>query len=214
MVTRYVFTAAFLAVWLEGVTFFYVYDRTLRSSSPVPTAEHSVALNNKGVTVYVTPAEMRLIDQLRDFMFIGIPSMIATAFFLQYVLKIRYAHLKERAGIQPRYRRDIGLNVATAPRKSRSFSVATVHPFATAVAAMIMSVALRGRPVAVPSAIRRAHSAAARSSKAKIVSTNIAFGPLAPSIPSCQLITLSSGRKLKDAALDFAKRERGNKEAD
>ncbi|MEQ1867771.1 MAG: hypothetical protein ABL996_24385 [Micropepsaceae bacterium] len=89
VVTRYVFAAAFLAVWLEGVTFFYVYDRTLRSSSPVPTAEHSVALNNKVTTVYVTPAEMRLIGQLQEFAFIGIPASIATAFFLQYVLKIR-----------------------------------------------------------------------------------------------------------------------------
>ena len=94
LVAKYVFAAAFLIVWLEGVTFFYVYTRTLRSASPVPTVEQSVALSERGKTVYVTPAEMRLIDQLRSFMFVAIPASIATAFFLQYVLKVRLSSLR------------------------------------------------------------------------------------------------------------------------
>ena len=94
VITKYVFTAAFLAVWLEAVTFFYMFDRTIRSSSPTPTVERTAAFKNKGVTVYVTPAEKQLVDQLRDFMFVGIPTMIATAFFLQYVLKIQFRVLR------------------------------------------------------------------------------------------------------------------------
>lgn len=94
VITKYVFTAAFLAVWLEAVTFFYIFDRTIRSSSPTPTVERTVAFKNKGVTVYVTQAEKQLVDQLRDFMFVGIPTMIATGFFLQYVLKIRFSVLR------------------------------------------------------------------------------------------------------------------------
>ncbi|MBP6010977.1 MAG: hypothetical protein KBA31_02015 [Alphaproteobacteria bacterium] len=94
VITRYVFIAAFLAVWLAGVTFFYVYDRTIRASSPMPTVERSVAFNNKGVTVYITPAEKQSIDRLQGFMFIGIPAALAAAFFLQYVLKIRMSLLR------------------------------------------------------------------------------------------------------------------------
>ena len=94
VITRYAFAAAFIAVWLGGVTFFYVHDRTFRSGAPTPTAEQTVAFTNKGVTVYVTPAEKRLVDQLQGFMFIGIPAMLATAFFLQFVLKIRFQGLR------------------------------------------------------------------------------------------------------------------------
>lgn len=65
-------------------------------------------------------------------------------------------------------------------RKCRSFAVATVSPCAVAVAATIMSVALRGRPAAVPSAIKRAHSRAARSSKGRTRPANRVCGPSDP----------------------------------
>lgn len=94
VITKFVFMAAFLAVWLEAVTFFYVNDRALRAASPTPTVERSAPMNNRGKTVYVTPAEKRLIDQLQGFMFIGIPAAIATAFFLQFVLKVRFDFLR------------------------------------------------------------------------------------------------------------------------
>ena len=90
VITKRVFTVAFIAVWLEAVTFFYIYDRTVRSSSPTPTAEQSVALKNKGETHYITPAEMHLIDLLRTIMFIGIPSAMAASLFVHFVLKIRF----------------------------------------------------------------------------------------------------------------------------
>lgn len=94
VITKYAFAVVFLAVWLEAVTAFYVFDRTFRSGAPTPTVERTVALNNKGTTVYVTPAEKHLVDQLQGFMFIGIPAMIATAFFLQFVLKIRFQGIR------------------------------------------------------------------------------------------------------------------------
>jgi hypothetical protein len=94
VITKYAFAVAFLAVWLEGVTFFYVFDRTFRSGSPIPTVERTATLTNHGVTVYVTPAEKRLVDQLQGFMFICIPAAIATGFFLQYVLKVRTNFLR------------------------------------------------------------------------------------------------------------------------
>jgi hypothetical protein len=89
VITKYVFIAAFLAVWLEGVTFFYVFDRTIRAGSPTPTAERSIAFKNKGVTVYITPAEKQRIDQLQGLMLVGIPSIMAASLFLHFVLKIR-----------------------------------------------------------------------------------------------------------------------------
>jgi hypothetical protein len=94
VITKYVFVAAFLAVWLEGVAFFYVFDRTMRASSPTPTLERSVAFRNKGVTVFITPEEERLLDQLKGIMFVGIPAALAASFFLHYVLKIRLSILR------------------------------------------------------------------------------------------------------------------------
>lgn len=64
--------------------------------------------------------------------------------------------------------------------KWRSFAVATVSPAAAAVAATTMSIALRGRPAAVPSAMRRAHSSAAHSSKGSTRPAKSACGPSGP----------------------------------
>lgn len=64
----------------------------------------------------------------------------------------------------------VGLRVCTyvrsglrilIPAKCFSLSVTTRHPFASAVAAMIMPRALRGFPEALPSFISRAHTKAA-----------------------------------------------------
>ena len=66
------------------------------------------------------------------------------------------------------------------PAKSFSLSVATTQLLASAVAATIMSSALRGRPLAVPSAISRAQIRAAFSSKASTRPANRACGPSGP----------------------------------
>ena len=72
-----------------------------------------------------------------------------------------------------------GLTIFT-PAKSFSLSVATTQSFASATAAMIMSSALRGRPIAVASAISRAQMSAAVSSNARTRPANSACGPSGP----------------------------------
>ena len=85
---KWTFAVAFTLVWLEGVTSFYVFDKTFRAGAHEPTGAKTEALINKGTTVYVTPDEKRLVDRLQLIMMLGIPSAIATAFFLQYVVKV------------------------------------------------------------------------------------------------------------------------------
>jgi len=88
-VVRVVFYAAFLAVWLQGVTAIYLFSSTFEAGAPQATAERSAPLVNHGVTRYVTAAEKELVDQMLAAMMIGIPSAIAAAFFIQFVLRIR-----------------------------------------------------------------------------------------------------------------------------
>jgi uncharacterized protein YbjT (DUF2867 family) len=88
-VVRVVFYAAFLAVWLQGVTAIYLFSSTFEAGSPQATADRSAPLVNHGVTRYVTAAEKELVDQMLAAMMIGIPSAIAAAFFIQFVLRIR-----------------------------------------------------------------------------------------------------------------------------
>src|SRR5260221_2674481 len=64
--------------------------------------------------------------------------------------------------------------------KSFSLSVTTVQPWASATAAMIVSSALRGRPCALLSAMRRAQIKPAFSSKGSTRPANSACGPSGP----------------------------------
>jgi NADPH:quinone reductase len=73
----------------------------------------------------------------------------------------------------------IGLTIRS-PAKSFSLSVTTMHPFAPATAAMIMSSALRGRPAAFPSAISRAQIRPAFSSNGRTRPAKSACGPSGP----------------------------------
>ena len=86
----------------------------------------------------------------------------------------------------------IGLTIVS-PAKSLSLSVATTQSFASAIAAIIMSSALRGRPVAVPPAIKRAQMSAAFSSKGSTRPANRAGGPVGPENQ------LSSSRRFRPA---------------
>jgi hypothetical protein len=70
-------------------------------------------------------------------------------------------------------------------RKCRSFAVTTIQSCATAVAAIIMSRPLRGRPEAVPSAISLAHTSAAGTSKGKTRPRNKPSGPVGPVNHEC-----------------------------
>ena len=66
------------------------------------------------------------------------------------------------------------------PAKCFSFSVTITQSFASAIAAMIMSSGLRGRPFAVPSAISRAQMRLALSSNGSTRPANSAWGPSGP----------------------------------
>jgi hypothetical protein len=71
------------------------------------------------------------------------------------------------------------------PAKSFSLSVTTTHSLASAMAAMIMSRALLGRPFAVPSAISRPQISPAFSSNVSTRPANNASGPSGPENQSC-----------------------------
>lgn len=58
--------------------------------------------------------------------------------------------------------------------------VRTTHPFASPIAAMIVSSALRGRPLALPSAISRAQMGPASSSNTRMRCLKRACGPSGP----------------------------------
>jgi hypothetical protein len=84
-----VFYVLFLVVWLEGVTAMYVTQSVYSAGTADPNEEMSVAMTEKGRTVYVTAADKHLSDVLMTGMMFGFPSMIAIGAFLQFVLKIR-----------------------------------------------------------------------------------------------------------------------------
>lgn len=81
------------------------------------------------------------------------------------------------------------------PPKCFSLSVTTMQSFASAMAASIMSNALRGFPVRVPSAMIRPQMIAACSSKERIRPANTACGPFSP-VNHC-----SSSRRLLPAGV-------------
>ena len=103
----------------------------------------------------------------------------------------------------------MGLNTFN-PAKSLSLSVTSVQSFASAIAAIIISSALRGRPLRVPSAISLAHTSAARSSKGSTLPANRACGPSGPEnhlhrnsrktgrpapLPSAEFLSLMAARE-------------------
>ncbi len=74
----------------------------------------------------------------------------------------------------------IGLRKGITRRKWRSLSVTTAQPFARAMAATIMSRALRGCPLARPSAMSPPQTSAAGSSKERTRPANSDRGPSGP----------------------------------
>jgi hypothetical protein len=88
-VARGAFKVYFLAVWLVGVSFFYVYGRAFGGGSPIPTASQFQPLTDHGKTVYISPSQRRLVDIFQAGMFIGIPSAIALALALHFVAKVK-----------------------------------------------------------------------------------------------------------------------------
>jgi hypothetical protein len=88
-IARAVFSAFFLAVWLEGVAFFYYFGATYNGGSPQATATQTAELSNHGRVVYVTPSQRNRIQLLWLGMILGIPIAIVAAFFLHFLLGVR-----------------------------------------------------------------------------------------------------------------------------
>ena len=74
---RWSFLAVFLALWLEAMASFYVVKTTYDAAAPQPTAVKTERLVPFGDTVFVTPAEKRLVDLLLIVMQIGFAFLIA-----------------------------------------------------------------------------------------------------------------------------------------
>jgi hypothetical protein len=78
-----------MLVWLEAVTALWVPASIFSAGSPVPTAEQSVPMTEKGRTVYVSSDDKHLSNLLFDGALLGVPLVIAIGAFLQFVLKVR-----------------------------------------------------------------------------------------------------------------------------
>jgi hypothetical protein len=85
---RGAFTLAFMAVWLTGVTFFYLHGKAIRNGSPVPTATQTDPITEHGGTVYVTHKEKVLDDCLLTISMIGVP-VIAAGAILHFLMGVK-----------------------------------------------------------------------------------------------------------------------------
>ena len=92
-VVRWVHSAVVVLVWLEMMTFFYVYGIRIRAGSLAPTSEHTVAINDHGTYVYLSSSDAALVNTLEAIGFAGIAGVILSALFLQSVLGVRLTGL-------------------------------------------------------------------------------------------------------------------------
>jgi hypothetical protein len=88
-VVRGAFTVYFFAVWITGVSSFYFSGKAFRGGSPTPTASHTEPMTEHGKTVYVSPAEKRLVDLSETGMMVGIPSVFVLAFVIHFLLGVK-----------------------------------------------------------------------------------------------------------------------------
>ena len=84
-VIRGIYSAAFLAVWLEGLGFFYFHQQAIQSGSAHPTSTHTAIISEHGSLIYVTEEQKRLDNLLSTIMMIGIPAAIVGGFLLHFV---------------------------------------------------------------------------------------------------------------------------------
>jgi hypothetical protein len=88
-VVRGAFTVYFFAVWITGVSSFYFSGKAFRGGSPTPTASHTEPMTEHGKTVYVSPAEKRLVDLSETGMMVGIPSVFVLGFVVHFLLGVK-----------------------------------------------------------------------------------------------------------------------------
>ena len=86
---RGAFHLAFLAIWLNFMVFVYLHSKAIRNGSPDPTATQTDPVTEHGGTVYVTHEEKVLDDRLLTISMIGIPSAIATAAILHFLVGVK-----------------------------------------------------------------------------------------------------------------------------
>ncbi|NWH09276.1 MAG: hypothetical protein HXY22_11655 [Alphaproteobacteria bacterium] len=79
---------AYSVIFVGLAWYFYLYMDAFQSGSMVATSERSEALTDHGNIVYITRDEMRILNWLFLFGFIGIPAWMASTFYLHFKLKI------------------------------------------------------------------------------------------------------------------------------
>ena len=88
-IVKWAHSTLFIAAWLEGMAFFYVYGTRIRAGSLTPTATYTVPINDHGTNVYLSSQDAALVNLLELIMLIAIPTSILSGLFLQSVLGIR-----------------------------------------------------------------------------------------------------------------------------
>ncbi|HYT08549.1 MAG TPA: hypothetical protein VEL77_12940 [Rugosimonospora sp.] len=88
-VVRGAFIVYFFAVWVTFVSSFYFYGKAFRGGSPTPTASQTEPMREHGKTVYVSPAEKRLVDLWENGMMVGIPSVFVLGFVIHFLLGVK-----------------------------------------------------------------------------------------------------------------------------
>jgi hypothetical protein len=88
-ITRAAYGAAFFAVWLGFLAFFYYSGVAFRDGSPAPTPTKTEPMTQHGKTVYITPAQKGLCNRLELFAMFGIPSVIVAGPFLHFIVGVK-----------------------------------------------------------------------------------------------------------------------------
>jgi len=86
---RGAFTVAFVAVWLTGVTFFYLHGKAIHNGSPTPTTTQTDPITEHGGTVYVAHKEKVMDDRLLMVLMIGVPSVMAVGAILHFLVGVK-----------------------------------------------------------------------------------------------------------------------------
>ena len=83
-----VYQIVFVAVWLEGMAFFYVDGRQMNSGSTNPTTLQTSPLTEHGRTVYVTAQNSELVSWLMTGFMVGVPLVLLSGFALQFLFGV------------------------------------------------------------------------------------------------------------------------------
>ncbi len=79
----------FFLLFLNNLASFYLFHARMRDGSPIPTATHSVPLDNHGDVRYITPEQDQLLSTLHWNTVLGIPVMFLSAIVLHNLLGVR-----------------------------------------------------------------------------------------------------------------------------